>query len=326
MKKSESKMVDEIKNSIAIIIPAFNEELTIVDTMRDFHYYLPQAEIYVINNNSSDSTELKAKEAYREFGIRGQVINEKRQGKAEAIRTAFKEIDSEIYVMIDADSTYQGSDLNRMISSLLESKADMIVGDRHNTGAYKNQNKRRFHFFGNMLVKSIINFLFGCELNDIMSGYRIFSNRFVKTYPILCKGFELETEMTLHALDKRFVIKEEGIIYKDRPSGSFSKLSTISDGIKVLKTIIWIFKIYKPLHFFGYLSALLFILGILTGFPVINDYVTQRYVHHIPLAILSTGLVIASMISLAIGLILDTISRFHKFNYELYLIERGRFK
>jgi hypothetical protein len=165
-------------------------------------------------------------------------------------------------------------------------------------------------------VKSIINLLFNSSLNDIMSGYRIMTRKFVKNYPILCKGFEIETELTLHALDKRFKIIESEILYEDRPHGSFSKLNTFKDGFKVIQSIVWIFKYYKPFHFFGFFSFLLFLFSIISAYPVINDYLTDKYVYHVPLAILSTGLMISSLLSLAIGLILDSISRFHRFDFE----------
>ncbi|BDA79184.1 glycosyl transferase [Leptospira kobayashii] len=307
-------------DKIAVILPAYNEELTIKDTILDFAKKFTSAQIVVINNNSSDRTEEITRKTFKEFKINGTLINEKRQGKAFAVRTAFHEIEADIYVMSDADCTYQASDLPNLIKALSENSADMIVGDRHHSGAYKNENKRKFHYFGNMLVKWFINTLFQSKLNDIMSGYRVFTRRFVKTYPILCKGFELETEMTLHALDKGFKVIEEKIVYKDRPEGSFSKLSTFKDGIKVIKTIIWIFKFYKPFHFFGYLSALLFFSGLLSAYPVFEDYYREKYIYHVPLAILSTGLMITSLISLSIGLILDTSSRFHKFDFELYLL------
>ncbi|TGN08038.1 glycosyltransferase family 2 protein [Leptospira ilyithenensis] len=305
---------------LAILLPAYNEELTIRDTILDFYRKFPKALIVVINNNSKDKTESIAAATFKEFKVNGKIINETRQGKAFAVRTAFHEIEADIYVMSDADCTYQASDLNHLIDSLVNESADMIVGDRHHNGAYKNENKRKFHYLGNMLVKWFINTLFQSKLNDIMSGYRVFNRKFVKTYPILCKGFELETEMTLHALDKGFKVKEERIVYKDRPTGSFSKLNTFKDGIKVLKTIIWIFKFYKPFHFFGYLSLSLFFAGLFSAYPVFKDYYLEKYIYHIPLAILATGLMITSLISLSIGLILDTSSRFHKFDFELYLL------
>lgn len=302
--------------SIAIIIPAFNEELTIKDTILDFFKLNNNFQIIVIDNNSIDNTSIIVKDTFVKYKIKGKILFEKKQGKANAVRLAFHNIDADIYVLVDADTTYKAKDLNKMISTISNQNIDMVVGDRHLSGAYQRENKRYFHNFGNILVKKIINILFNTNLNDIMSGYRVMTKRFVKNYPILSSGFELETEITLHALDKRFVILEQGITYVDRPAGSFSKLNTFIDGFKVLRTIIWIFKYYKPLHFFGFFSFFLFILSIYSAIPVINDYIKSKYVYHIPLAILSTGLMITSLLSLAIGLILDSISRFHRFDFE----------
>jgi len=305
---------------IAIILPAYNEELTIENTILDFSKHHPKALLVIVDNNSKDRTQELADKIIKKHKLNAIILNESRQGKAFAVRTAFQKIEADIYVMCDADTTYQASDLNVMLTLLEETSSDMIVGDRHFSGAYKKENKRVFHYFGNVLVKWFINTLFHSTLNDILSGYRVFTRRFVKTYPILCKGFELETEITLHALDKRFKVTEAQIGYRDRPEGSFSKLNTIKDGIKVVKTIFWIFKFYKPFHFFGYLSVLLFGAGILSSVPVMRDYVTHRYIYHVPLAILATGFIITSLISFAIGIILDTASRFHRFDFELYLL------
>jgi len=302
--------------NIAIIIPAFNEEHTIKETILDFFNLNKKFQIIVIDNNSNDNTNNIIKETFLKYKINGTILFEKRQGKANAVRLAFHKIDADIYVLVDADTTYKAKDLNAMIELVSYQNIDMVVGDRHLSGAYQRENKRYFHNFGNILVKKIINILFNTNLNDIMSGYRVMTKRFVKNYPILSKGFELETEITLHALDKRFLIFEYGITYVDRPAGSFSKLNTFIDGFKVLRTIIWIFKYYKPLHFFGFFSSLLFILSIYSAIPVINDYIINKYVYHVPLAILSTGLMISSLLSLAIGLILDSISRFHRFDFE----------
>jgi glycosyltransferase involved in cell wall biosynthesis len=308
-----------MKHQITIILPAYNEELTIKKTILDFHKNLPDAFICVINNASFDDTESIAKNIIKEENIAGIVLTENRKGKAYAVRKGFQEIDSEIYILTDADCTYQGSDVSSLLEPIFKKEADLVVGDRHKAGAYKKENKRMFHYFGNQLVKIAINFLFKANLNDIMSGYRVMTKKFVKNFPILSEGFELETELTLHALDKRFRIKEISIEYKDRPTGSFSKLNTISDGIKVIKTIIWIFKYYKPFVFFGTLSLFFFISGLASGYPVIYEYFKTRYILHLPLAILSMGFMVMSLISFSIGLVLDTIVKFHKFEYEVRL-------
>lgn len=311
---------------IAIIIPAYNEELTIESTILDFYNFNKNLNIIIIDNNSIDNTKTIVKNTFLKHKIKGKLLQENRQGKAYAVRTAFHSIEAKFYVLVDADTTYKSKDLKILLKSLYDNQADMVVGDRHKNGAYQKENKRNFHKFGNWLVKSLINILFDTKLNDIMSGYRVMTHKFVKNYPILCKGFEIETELTLHALDKRFKIIEEEITYEDRPQGSFSKLNTFIDGFKVLKTIIWIFKYYKPFHFFGFFSFILFLLSIISAYPVVNDYIKEKYVYHVPLAILSTGLMITSLLSLAIGLILDSISRFHRFDFEQKLLNYKNFK
>jgi glycosyltransferase involved in cell wall biosynthesis len=309
---------------IAIIIPVFNEEVTIKNTLLDFREYLPEAFYYVIDNNSSDNTAIIARSLYEERIIKGELLYERKQGKANAIRKAFLTVDADIYLMIDGDNTYKAKDVFSVINPVINNEADMTVGDRHKTGAYRVETKRLFHNFGNTLVRKLINFLFGSSLNDILSGYRCFSRNFVKNFPILSSGFELETEMTLHALDKRFRIVEVPIDYKERPTGSFSKINTIKDGIKIVGTVYQIFRYYKPLVFFTLLSSLFFAGGLAAGIPVLVEYVSTRFIEHVPLSILATGLMILSVLSITIGFILDTIVRIHKFDYELNIIRTGK--
>ena len=221
--------------------------------------------------------------------------------------------------MVDADMTYSAKDIHNLMSPVKSKTADMVVGDRLSGGDYRRENKRSFHGFGNALVRTMINLLFRSRLKDIMSGYRVFSREFVKNYPVLCEGFEIETEMTLHALDKRFRIVEIPVEYNDRPEGSVSKLNTVNDGIRVIKTIFTIFKDYKPLLFFGSFSLLFFIFGLIDGIPVIIEYFETKFITKVPSAILAMGLVLVSLLSFSIGLILDTVVKIHKFNYELQL-------
>jgi glycosyltransferase involved in cell wall biosynthesis len=256
----------------------------------------------------------------KELGCDGTVISEKRQGKGMAVRKAFNEIDADYYVMVDADMTYDPEEVHTLLKPVVDGEQDMVVGDRHSSGMYKSENKRKFHNFGNSLVTKIINMLFKSSLVDILSGYRVFSRRFVKTFPITCAGFEIETEMTLHALDKRFQVKEIPVNYKDRPEGSFSKINTFSDGIRILRTIMWVFKDYRPLLFFGSLSLLFAVLGILMGLPVLYEYIEYKFIYRVPSAILATGLMIFSLLFFGIGLILDTVAKFQRFNYELHLL------
>lgn len=308
---------------LVLVLPAYNEELTIEKTVLEFYREIPNAYFVIVDNNSKDRTSEISKNVLAEHSISGEVIFEPRQGKANAVRTAFAKIDAEIYIMCDADTTYPASKIHSMIQTLKEKDLDMLVGDRLSEGDYGRENKRRFHSTGNKLVLTLINFLFGTKLKDPMSGYRVFSRRFVKNYPILSSGFEIEIEMTLHALDKRFRIEEISVPYKDRPAGSFSKLNTIRDGYKVVKNILWIFKDYKPMHFFGFFSVLSGILSLVAGTPSVIDYIEYRYVYHVPLAVLATGLMLFSWIQIAIGLVLHTVSKIQRTNFELRLIQFG---
>ncbi|CAN5642629.1 glycosyltransferase family 2 protein [soil metagenome] len=305
---------------LAVILPAYNEELTIEAVIRDFHAALPEAAIYVVDNNSSDRTGDIARHTLASAGCAGSVITELRQGKGNALRRAFMEVDAEIYVLSDADLTYPASRARDLIKPVAQGRADMVVGDRHSGGHYSEQNKRRLHEFGNELVKRMINMFFRSHLRDIMSGYRVFSRSFVKNYAILVEGFQVETDMTLHALDKRFRIIEMPVEYVDRPAGSFSKLNTFSDGAKVIFTILQILRHYKPFMFFSGLALVCLILGLVAAVPVANDWIAFRFIHHIPLAILATGLEIVAVVMFAVGLMLDSITHQERRNFELGLL------
>lgn len=300
-------------NKIAVLIPCYNEEITIAKVIGDFQKELPCADIYVYDNNSSDNTF----EVATKYGA--IVKKEYKQGKGNVIRSMFRDIDADIYVMIDGDDTYPAKFVHSLMKPIFNGEADMVLGDRHSNGTYKDENKRPLHNFGNNLVKSLINSLFDASLKDIMSGYRVFNRKFVKTIPINSEGFEIETEMTLHSLDKKFLIKEIPIEYRDRPEGSFSKLNTFSDGMRVLKTILWVFKDYKPLTFFSSLSGVFFILALVVGVPVIIEFIQTELVLKIPSAVLAVGLMLLSVISLFSGFILDTVVKQHKERYELFL-------
>ena len=303
--------------SIAIIIPAYNESNTIEGVVLDFHKHCPGATIWVVDNNSSDETSALAGQTIERLGCDGGVLFVKKQGKANAVRRAFADIKSDIYVFVAADLPYPASDLNKMLAPVLKGEADMVVGDRHHGGVYAEENKRDFHDFGNALVRQLINTLFSADLNDIMSGYRVFTRQFVKHYPVLCEGFELETELTIHALQYRYTVVEVPISYRDRPEGSESKLNTFLDGFRVLKTIFMIFKNNKPLVFFSTLSFLIFLGGVLAGISPVTDFLKTNMVHHIPMAILATGLMLVSLLLFSVGLILDTVVNQHRFNYEI---------
>ncbi len=297
---------------VAVLIPCYNESQTIVKVIRDWKAELPEAVIYVYDNNSSDGTAELAKKA-------GAVVRyEHQQGKGNVIRRMFREIDAQCYVMIDGDDTYPAGAGRTMVREVLENQVDMVVGDRLSS-TYFTENKRRFHNFGNTLVRSCINHLFHSEIKDIMTGCRAFSYLFVKTFPVLSKGFEIETEMTIHAVDKNMFIKNVVIDYRDRPAGSESKLNTVSDGLRVLKTIFNLYKDYRPLRFFGAAALLLILLA--TGFfiPILVEYIKTGLVPQFPTLIVCGFCVMAALLSLFSGIILQTMIRENRIEFEFRL-------
>lgn len=298
---------------IAVIIPCYNEELTIAKVINDFKGELPEADIYVYDNNSKDNTGKIA----RDYGA--IVVKESRQGKGNVVRAMFRDIDADIYIMVDGDDTYPAEAARELIQPIINNEADMVIGDRLSNGTYEKENKRAFHNLGNNLVQGLIGLLFKNEIKDIMTGYRAFNRFFVKTMPVMSEGFQIETEMSIHALDKKFRLKEIPIEYRDRPYGSESKLNTFRDGYRVIKTLLGLFKDYKPLLFFGSISVFSLVLGLLVGIPVIVEFVLTRFITKVPSAILAVGFIVVSVTSLSCGLILDTISATTKRNYELYL-------
>lgn len=306
---------------IAIILPAYNEASTIAQTMRSFHTAMPDAELVVINNNSRDDTAAIAARTLSELGATGRVLDETRQGKGNAVRRAFLETDADIYVMSDADLTYPSKRIHDLIRPIIEGTADMVVGDRHTGGHYAAENKRALHGFGNQLVQRMVNRLFGAKLVDIMSGYRAFNRSFVKTYPILVEGFQIETDMTLHALNRRMRIVEIPVEYKDRPAGSFSKLNTISDGLRVISTIVKILRHYRPLFFFGAMSAVFGVSGLLAAAPVVEEWLQLQYITRIPLAVLAASLETVAFLLLAVGIILDSLSHHEQHRAELHYLQ-----
>ena len=298
---------------IAVLVPCYNEELTIGKVVEDFKRELPEADIYVYDNNSKDNT---SKIAEEKGAI---VVKEYRQGKGNVVRSMFRDIDADIYIMVDGDDTYPAEAARDMIQPIINGEADMVIGDRLSNGTYFQENKRPFHDFGNNLVKGLIGLLFKNEIRDIMTGYRAFNRYFVKTMPVLSDGFQIETEMSIHALDKKFLLKEIPIDYRDRPEGSESKLSTFKDGYRVLSALGSLFKNYKPMAFFGIVTMVTFILGLLVGMPVVLEFVRTGFVSKVPSAILAVGFMVISILSLVCGVILDTIVKNNKMNYELYL-------
>ena len=298
---------------IAVLIPCYNEEITIEKVIKDFKKELPQAEIYVYDNNSKDKTAEIAKN-------NGAIVkHEYKQGKGNVVRSMFRDIDADIYIMVDGDDTYPAEEVHKLIEPIRNGQADMVIGDRLTNGTYQNENKRKFHEFGNNLVRNSINKLFKAKLKDIMTGYRVFNKIFVKTMPVMSPKFEIETEMTLHALDKKFIIKEIPIVYRDRPEGSQSKLNTVGDGMKVIKTIVKMYKDFKPRQFFWTIALIIAVIGLIIGIPVITEFIMTGYITKLPSAVLATGVMIFALIIAQCGVILNTVVKHHHEEYELEL-------
>ena len=299
-------------DKIAVLIPCYNESQTIAKVVRDYREALPEAVIYVYDNNSTDHTDEIAGEA-------GAVVRyEYRQGKGNVIRSMFREIDAQCYLMIDGDDTYPAENAASMVEAVLSGRADMVIGDRLSS-TYFTENKRPFHNAGNRLVRGLINTIFKSDIHDIMTGYRAFNYEFVKSFPILSRGFEIETEMSIHALDKNFKLVEIPVTYRDRPEGSVSKLNTYRDGFRVLKTIASLFRAYKPFTFFGWAGLLFFFTATVFFLPVLTDYLTTGLVPRFPTLIACIGLYVIAFLLWISGVILEVIAKKHRQLFELYL-------
>ncbi len=297
---------------IAVLLPCYNESRTIEKVVKDFKTVLPNADIYVYDNNSKDGSADIAKSAG------ANVRHVRQQGKGYVVRRMFQDIDADCYIMADSDDTYPADEVMKLVQPVLDGDADMVVGDRLSS-TYLKENKRQFHGFGNKLVRFLIGWIFHHPIHDVMTGYRGFSRRFVKNCPILSGGFEIETEMTLFALDKRLPIIEVPIAYRDRPQGSVSKLNTFSDGFKVLMMIFNMFRNYKPLAFFSSMALVLFLIGLLAMFPVFREYLRTGLVPKFPTLIVSGFTVLAGLLSFICGLILDSIKKYHDQQFEIGL-------
>ncbi len=301
-------------NKIAVLIPCYNESETIAMVVKNFKETLPEADIYVYDNNSTDNTAKLAKEA-------GAIVRfERKQGKGNVIRTMFRDIQASCYILVDGDNTYPAEVAKEMSRLVQEENIDMVVGDRLST-TYSKENKRRFHNFGNVLVKKSINKLFKGNIADVMSGYRAFSYLFVKSFPVLSSGFEIETEMTVHSLEKRLNVVNLPIDYKDRPENSISKLNTFSDGIKILWTILILFKNYRPLKFFSFFAVILFILSTVFFIPVLFDFWETGKVAKFPTLIVCGITLIVAIQFFFSGLILSVIRQKNLQDFELKLME-----
>ena len=306
---------------IAVLIPCYNEAQTIGQVVADFRAALPEAVVYVYNNNSTDGTAAMA------LAAGATVRNEYQQGKGNVIRRMFREIDAECYVLVDGDDTYPAEAAPNMVKKVLEHQADMVVGDRLSS-TYFEENKRPFHNLGNSLVRICINWLFRSEIRDIMTGYRAFSRLFVKTFPVLAKGFEIETEMSIHAIDKNMQIENEVIQYRDRPEGSKSKLNTYSDGLRVLRTIGRLFRNCRPFAFFGSIALILALLALVFFIPVFTEYLKTGQVPNFPTLIVCGFTMVAAIQSLFSGLVLETLRQKSRqdFEMQLHAVEREKQK
>ena len=299
-------------DKIAVLIPCYNEEMTIYKVVSDFKRVLPEAVVYVYDNNSKDRT---AEEALRAGAV---VRREYKQGKGNVIRRMFREIDAQCYIMTDGDDTYPAEDAPEMVRMVLERGSDMVVGDRLSS-TYFTENKRPFHNFGNSLVRKMINVIFHTDIKDIMTGYRAFSYSFVKSFPVISKGFEIETEMSIHAVDKNMLVENVVIGYRDRPQGSESKLNTISDGTKVLRTIVRLFRDYKPMSFFGILAGILAVLAIAFFIPVFVEYTKTGLVSRFPTLFMCGFTMLAAIQAFFAGMILQTMKMKNLQDFEMEL-------
>lgn len=306
-------------DKIAVLIPCYNESQTIEKVVQDYKMALPEATIYVYDNNSTDGTDELARKA-------GAIVRyERRQGKGNVIRSMFRDIDADCYLMTDGDDAFPADNATYLCDLVLNQGVDMVIGDRLST-TYFSENKRLLHGFGNKLVRFLINKIFGSNIHDILSGQRVLSRDFVKGFPILSGGFEIETEMTIHALDKNFVIKEVPALFRDRPEGSVSKLNTFSDGFKVLRTIARLFEQYKPFAFFSIVSIVLWILSFAFFIPVFNEYLHTGMVPRYPTVIVCGVTAIMGMLLWICGVILDVVVKKHRQLYEIMLNQISRRK
>lgn len=304
-------------DKVAVLIPCYNEEKTIEKVVSDFQRVLPGAVVYVYDNNSNDNTACVAAKA-------GAVVRrEYQQGKGNVIRRMFREVDAKCYIMVDGDDTYPADSAKEMSRLVLEKNVDMVVGDRLSS-TYFEQNKRLFHNFGNAIVRKSINALFKSDIKDVMTGYRAFSYQFVKTFPVLSRGFEIETEMTIHAIDKNMYVQNLIIDYRDRPCGSVSKLNTYSDGFKVLITILRLFRTYKPFSFFSILAFLLALLSFLFFVPIFVNFLKTGLVEKIPTLIVCSFVFLAAIHMFFVGVTLQSINQKNRQDFEMLLVSLWR--
>ncbi|WP_216662634.1 glycosyltransferase family 2 protein [Adlercreutzia sp. ZJ473] len=296
---------------VAVLVPCYNEAVTIGKVVDDFRRVMPEAAVYVYDNNSTDGTARIARE-------HGAIVRtESRQGKGNVVRSMFREVEADFYVMVDGDDTYPAESAPDLVAPLAAGEADMTVGDRLSNGSYGEENDRAFHGFGNDLVRWLIKLIYGFAFEDVMTGYRAFTRPFVKTMPVMSSGFQIETEISIHAVDKRWRVVDVPIDYRDRPEGSESKLSTFTDGAKVLAAIASLFKDCRPMAFFGWLALLLVLLGLAAGVPVVAEFWATGLVERLPTAVLAVAFVLCGALSFTAGLILDTVAKNSRKQWEL---------
>ncbi|MCL2332274.1 MAG: glycosyltransferase family 2 protein [Actinomycetia bacterium] len=297
---------------VAVLVPCYNEATTIAKVIGDYRALLPEADIYVYDNNSTDASA----EVARQAGA--TVAPEYRQGKGFVVRSMFRDVEADAYLMVDADDTYEAADVVALLDDVASGRADMVVGDRL-SGSYFAENKRAFHNTGNRVVRWLINHIFASDITDVMTGARAFSRLYVKTYPAFSEGFETETEMTIHALDKDFLVTQHSVGYRDRPEGSQSKLDTIPDGLRVLKTIFALFKDYRPLLFFGLVSTIVFLLAFVLFLIPLNEFIATGQVRRFPTLIVAVGLFVISLLSGVCGVVIDSIRKQTRLLFEVEL-------
>lgn len=299
------------QDEIAVIIPCYNEALTIGKVVDDFHRELPEAIVYVYDNDSTDATAAIAMK-------HGATVRyEPRRGKGNVCRQMFRDIDAACYLMVDGDDTYPAEAATALCEPILSGKADMVVGDRLSNGTYAKVNGRAFHGFGNDLVRIMIKWIYGYGYSDVMTGYRAMSKPFIKTFPVLSEGFQIETELSIHAVDHRWRILNIPIDYRDRPAGSVSKLDTLDDGLKVVAMVGALFKDYRPLKFFSLVALAFFVAGLVLGIPIVREFISIGLVPRFPTAILAAALMFLCALSLATGFVLDAVAKSDRRRWEL---------